>query len=475
MRRLSRIRGSALCAVLLAALLSPGCDEGSSPDPGPPPAPPPNPDCIACESTIPVDAGNPNQPVVTLAGPRVVNQPLGTPYTDAGATAADPREGDISGRISVKGLGAVNTARVGDYLVRYNVANSAGMRAVEAVRIVRVHESGRFAAQTPRDLGETWSHMAYWEHLPVSYGDDPVQTFPLMIFQHGWGNARFNDDTTVKTLLPTFLGGDMVGLIDKGLWDNARPFIVLSPQRCREPADADTALRTKIFIDYAINTYKVDPTRIYMSGFSAGSCLTWAYVAHYPKHLAAVVPISGSYTDGGGGCLLKDTPAWAFQAVDDPVGSYQFQVDTVNSLNTCNPPERAKITIFPSGGHTVTLEFMVLGLTGLGQGLPAYDLFDQNIYDWLLAHRRAPSESSLALAVKPGVVAFGRAATLTWSAADAAACMASGDWFGSRPASGAEAVTPVAPGFYTYILTCGSEARAVTLEVRPAKTLTVPQ
>jgi len=30
----------------------------------------------------------------------------------------------------------------------------------------------------------------------------------------------------------------------------------------------------------------------------------------------------------------------------------------------------------------------VLGLTGLGQGLPQYDIYDQNIYDWMLQHNR---------------------------------------------------------------------------------------
>jgi hypothetical protein len=30
----------------------------------------------------------------------------------------------------------------------------------------------------------------------------------------------------------------------------------------------------------------------------------------------------------------------------------------------------------------------VFNLTGLGSGLPPYNLYDQSIYDWLLQHRR---------------------------------------------------------------------------------------
>ena len=76
------------------ALFLTGCPEdGTSP---PPPAPVVlDPQYLACISTVPVDAGNPNEPVTTLLGPRVVNQSLGSVYVDAGATASDPHDGDI--------------------------------------------------------------------------------------------------------------------------------------------------------------------------------------------------------------------------------------------------------------------------------------------------------------------------------------------------------------------------------------------
>jgi len=253
----------------------------------------------------------------------------------------------------------------------------------------------------------------------------------------------------------------------------------------------DTAYWTKLFIDYAINTYKVDTSRMYMAGYSAGSCLTWDYVNHYPNQIAAVVPMSGA---GGttSGCTLKLTPSWAFEAADDPAGSYLSQVDTVDSINACNPTERAKITVFASGGHNMTEEYLTINLTGLGQGLPAYDLYDQNIYDWLLAHTRtAPSPLSVArtgavrvelppdrqalpaadtaFTVTPSAIAFGRSATLRWSAAGAASCLASGDWVGRRAANGTESIKPPAPGSYGYVLTCegpgGTVSRSVALTV----------
>ena len=426
---------------LLALFLS-GCGGGSGP-PAQPPTVPLAPQYAACVSTMPVDSGNPNEPVITLIGPRVVNQPPGSVYVDAGATATDPHDGDITRGITVAGLAEVNTNAVGDYLVRYNVVDSAQLPAVEVVRVVRV-SNGKFAEQTPRDIGTTSAHMPYYEHLPVHYSNDPTQTFPLLIFQHGYGDARFTaDGTRVQALLSVLLGGDMAGLIDKGLWDDSRPFIVLSPQRCVDPLTfVRTAYQMKYFIDYAINTYKVDTSRIYMAGFSQGSGDTWDYVTNFPHQLAAVVPISGPYGTTSG-CVLKDTPAWAFQAVDDTVVNAQSSIDTVNSINACNPPERAKITLFPSGGHSAD---QVIYLTGMGLGMAPYDVYNQSIYDWLLEHGR--------LTVNPPAIEVGSSATLHWSVAGADACVASGDWQGPRPASGTESVTPIAPGSHNYTLSC---------------------
>ena len=382
------LRNSLLVFICCAVLMLAGC--GGGPDSGliNPPPPTPDPQYTTCVSTTPVDSGNPNKPVITLTGPRVVSQALGTPYVDPGATAADPADGDVSNRIQVSGLGELDTSVVADYLVRYNVANSGGLAAVEQVRVVRVTD-GNFAAQTARDMGTTGAHLAYYEHLPLHYSDDPAQKFPLIIFQHGSGGARFTDDGShVKTPLSGLEQGDMVKLVHDGLWDDTRPFIVLSPQRCVDPIIYfTTAARTKLFLDYAINAYQVDTSRIYVMGYSAGSGLTWDYVNNYPLQIAAVVPMSGSWGTESG-CTLKLTPAWAFQAADDPVGPPQNQVNTVYSINACNPAERAKITMFPSGGHNVQEEFMTINLTGLGQGLPQYDIYDQNIYDWLLQHQR---------------------------------------------------------------------------------------
>ena len=341
---------------------------------------------VECTSTEPVFSGNANAPVITLNGPRVLSQPLGVAYTDQGATASDSKGSNITSKIVVTGLSAVNTAAVGDYLIRYNVTDSLSNKAVEVVRVVRVN-NGTFTEQTARDIGTTGAHMGYYEHLPVNYGSNPKQTHPLIVFQHGWYSARFLDPYTVQAPLSILEGGDLVKVFKAGLWDDSRPFIVLSPQRCVDPLTfVATASQTKLFIDYAINTYQVERTRIYLVGFSQGSGDTWDYVNNYPNQLAAVVPISGGYGSAVG-CQLAKTPAWAFNGEADTVVPYSDQVATVASINACNPAVPAKLTVFAGVGH-VDNEPMVLNPDGLGKGIAPYDVYNQSIYDWMLQYTR---------------------------------------------------------------------------------------
>ena len=75
-------------------------------------------------------------PVLTLLGDATVSVPSGTAYSDAGASAADNVDGDISAAIVA--TSTVNTAIVGSYTVTYNVADMAGNQAEPVVRTVRV-------------------------------------------------------------------------------------------------------------------------------------------------------------------------------------------------------------------------------------------------------------------------------------------------------------------------------------------------
>jgi peptidoglycan/xylan/chitin deacetylase (PgdA/CDA1 family) len=80
------------------------------------------------------------KPVITLVGDASVNVEVGLPYTDAGATASDDRDGVITANIVV--TGSVNTAALGDYTLTYNVSDAAGNPADAVTRTVHVVADG---------------------------------------------------------------------------------------------------------------------------------------------------------------------------------------------------------------------------------------------------------------------------------------------------------------------------------------------
>jgi hypothetical protein len=75
-------------------------------------------------------------PILTLVGAASVQVPSGSVYNDAGATAEDNIDGDISASIVV--VNRVNTAVVGDYTVTYDVTDFAGNSATSITRTVTV-------------------------------------------------------------------------------------------------------------------------------------------------------------------------------------------------------------------------------------------------------------------------------------------------------------------------------------------------
>lgn len=75
-------------------------------------------------------------PVITLLGSNPATVGQGSDYTDAGATAYDETDGDItSGIITTDN---VTTSDTGFYYIKYNVTDYAGNAAEEKTRTVHV-------------------------------------------------------------------------------------------------------------------------------------------------------------------------------------------------------------------------------------------------------------------------------------------------------------------------------------------------
>jgi peptidoglycan/xylan/chitin deacetylase (PgdA/CDA1 family) len=87
-----------------------------------------------------VESADVTPPVITLVGEAVVEVKKDSTYTDAGATANDNKDGDITS--SIVTVNPVDTSKVGTYTITYNVKDRANNKALEVRRTVNVKEVG---------------------------------------------------------------------------------------------------------------------------------------------------------------------------------------------------------------------------------------------------------------------------------------------------------------------------------------------
>lgn len=197
-------------------------------------------------------------------------------------------------------------------------------------------------------------------HLPENYSSEAEREYPLILFLHGSGE-RGDDVAMVKhTGLPEII-------------ENKPdfPFIVVSPQL--PDTDTWTARMDDLIalLGDVCNQYRVDKTRIYLTGLSLGGGGVWYLAAQIPECIAAIIPICG-LSSPELATRLKDIPAWVFH------GDSDYVVPTSESVEMVAEIERA-------GGHA---RLTILPNTGHDSWTQAYS--NPEIYQWLLEHTKKP-------------------------------------------------------------------------------------
>ncbi|WP_299429145.1 prolyl oligopeptidase family serine peptidase [Sphingomonas bacterium] len=203
----------------------------------------------------------------------------------------------------------------------------------------------------------------YLVFVPRGYGADSTQKWPLVIFLHGSGE-RGTDIEAVKRNGPP-------KVIDR---HPGSPFLLVSPQLEEGLDDSrwDTA-KLDAMLAAVRKTYRVDPTRIYLTGLSLGGYATWDWAFKRPDLFAAIVPVSANSEDASRDpCTLKDMPIWAFHGDQDDVVDPLKGFAIMHAIDACKGSIRPKMTIYPQMTH--------------GSWEPAYD--DPALWRWLLEQRR---------------------------------------------------------------------------------------
>jgi len=205
----------------------------------------------------------------------------------------------------------------------------------------------------------------YLIYLPKDYNARSKNRWPLMLFLHGAGERGTNIAKVAVHGPPKLVkqGKDL-------------PFIIVSPQcPTGQRWDDDVLLA---LLDEVEGEYKVDTSRVYLTGLSMGGFGTWSLGLTHPERFAAIAPICGGgdpidvlLAEKKKAGALKSLGVWAFHGGKDPVVKLEESQRMVEALKKFGCKE-VELTVYPEAQHDSWTE--------------TYN--NPKLYEWFLAHQR---------------------------------------------------------------------------------------
>ena len=231
--------------------------------------------------------------------------------------------------------------------------------------------------QKPYSIKVGYDVNGYYASVPFNY-DKTTKNYPLLVFIPGagqYGNGS-ND-------LPLLLNDGPAQLADAGVFPanfsvngKSFSFIMLTPQLKGFPSLEGIWS----FIAYAKKTYRVDSTRIYLSGLSIGGQLASDLAGAYPSEVAAIVPISGEsiYPETCASIAKHNIAVWDFHNSGDPAINVAESNNFIAWINNNAPAIAPRQTIFQAMTHDAWTAAIN----------PAYKENNLNIYEWMLQYAK---------------------------------------------------------------------------------------
>lgn len=234
----------------------------------------------------------------------------------------------------------------------------------------------------------TSGNLGYLEYLPSDYKTSN-KTYPLLIFLHGI-DERGNGTTELSKVAvagpPKEIKNGHPMTFSVG--GKSHTFIVLSPQLSTKKGLWGEADVNEI-VEHALQSYRVDTCRVYLTGLSLGGGGTWNYSyskSNAKNKITAIAPIAGfgpNYDPEGKGCIIakRRIAVWSFHGDKDNVVTIDKDQIIIDAVNNCTNPvasPKALFTIYPGVGHNSWDRAYKTDHT----------YHNPNVYEWMLSKRK---------------------------------------------------------------------------------------
>ena len=291
--------------------------------------------------------------------------------------------------------------------------------AAQAPRLSEVDEP------EPQLLRQSYDSMEdgerdYLVYLPAEYDADNERRWPVLLFLHGDGErGDGGDDLDWVTVHGP--------LYEAWVRKRNLPFVILAPQlplfgreqtvgyiRDRDPSSIPRRLADGVpsrpsefstpypmtgatadatlpigpegppngwpsreadlltILDQALELYRVDANRVFLSGLSYGGFGTWSLASRHPERFAAIAPVAGwGHPDLMPPLADSQLPVWVFGGGRDPAVQEKYFYPGLNQLEQLGHDD-VRFTIHADTGHDVWRR--VYG--------------GDDLYSWLLSHQR---------------------------------------------------------------------------------------
>jgi predicted peptidase len=191
------------------------------------------------------------------------------------------------------------------------------------------------------EMGE--KDIKYVVYVPEIY--DPKKPIPTIVFLNGYGECGTDGWRQVY-----HMGGAIMLAADK--W----PFLIIFPQKQYNRPDReqnpweDQDEMMMAILKKCEKEYKIDRSRLYLTGLSQGGHGTWALGAKHADLFAAIAPVCGWGDKETAEKLAKaKMPIWTFHGDQDQAVDIQRSREMRQWIEEAG--WECKLTVYPGVGH----------------------------------------------------------------------------------------------------------------------------